>query len=150
MNENTGKPTYEKLPLNPEQNPPETIEEIEILIDKLHGKAVSIKQQLEVVAIREREGLTIDYDRVRRAVYAKAQTNRSIAALQRIVKNKRQQEAAKAGHSFEKFFFEAAKEELSSELLTTVLERAFIKIRSLEYAHALKAETAPVRLAAEV
>lgn len=132
MSENTTKPTYEILPLDPEKNPPETIEEIEILIDKLRNKAVSIKQQLDILSIRERQGIEIDYTRVQRMLYAKAQTNRSIAALQRIVKNKRQQEALTAGTSFEKFFFESCKETLSADIFAKILDQTLTRMRASE------------------
>ena len=125
-------PPYEILPIDPEKNPPETIEELEILIDKLQGKSASIKQQLEVIAIREKQGLAVDYSRVKRAMFARTQTNRSIAALQRIVKNKRQQAALKSGSPFEKFFFEVAKAKLSADMLTALMDDAFLKMREAE------------------
>jgi hypothetical protein len=130
--ENKPKPTYEDLPLDPEKNPPESIEELEVLISKLQDKTASIKQQLEVVAIREKQGLDVDYTRVKRAIFAKSQTNKSIAALQRLLKSRRQQAALKTGNSFEKFFFEAAKDELSSDLLASLMDRTFAKMKEAE------------------
>ncbi len=132
MREDKQKPTYEELPLDPENDPPEVLEDLEVLIEKLQNKAASIKQQLAVVTIREKQGLEVDYTRVKRALFARAQTNKSITALQRIAKARRQQAALSSGNSFEKFFFEAAKEKLSAEALTMVMGHAFFKMREVE------------------
>ena len=132
MSTNTTAPTYEVLPLNPENNPPESIEEIEILINKMQNKSASIKQQLEIVAIREKQGLPVNYTRVKRALFARSQTNKSVAELQRIVKHRRQQEALNSGQSFEKFFFEAAKENLPPDEFNIVLDNAFFRMRQFE------------------
>jgi hypothetical protein len=132
MSENKTKPNYEVLPLNPENDPPETIEEIEILIDKLQNKALSIKQQIEVVNMREKQGLDVDYLRLRRTMYAKAQTNKSIAALQKIVKLKKQQLFLKTGNPFERFFFEAAKETLSTDIIVSLMATTFSKMQEAE------------------
>lgn len=125
-------PTYEELPIDPENNPPETIEELETLIRKLQNKSASIKQQLEVVAIREKQGLEVDYTRVKRSIFARSQTNKSIAALQRILKSKRQAAAITSDNSFEKFFFAAARDKLSGELFSAVLEDTYNKMREAE------------------
>lgn len=132
MREDKQKPTYEELPLDPENDPPEVLEDLEVLIEKLQNKAASIKQQLEVVAIREKQNLAVDYTRVKRALFARAQTNKSITALQRIAKVRRQQAALKSGNSFEKFFFEAAKEKLAADVLTDVMGHTFFKMREAE------------------
>ena len=132
MSENRPTPTYEVLPLDPENNPPETIEEIEVLLNKLQDKAINIKQQLEVVAIREKQGLEVDYERVKRALYAKACTHRSISGLQRILKNRKQQsqfQAAQERGTFEKFFFEEAKERLSASLISTLMDNALARMK---------------------
>lgn len=125
-------PTYEELPIDPENNPPETIEELETLISKLQNKSASIKQQLEVVAIREKQGLEVDYTRVKRSIFARSQTNKSIAALQRLLKSKRQAAAITSDNSFEKFFFAAARDKLSGELFSAVLEDTYNKMREAE------------------
>ena len=125
-------PTYEELPIDPENNPPETIEELETLISKLQNKSASIKQQLEVVAIREKQGLEVDYTRVKRSIFARSQTNKSIAALQRILKSRRQAAAITSDNSFEKFFFAAARDKLSGELFSAVLEDTYNKMREAE------------------
>lgn len=130
---NKTKPTYEILPLDPEKNPPENIEDLEILINKLLTKSSSIKQQLEVVTLREKQCLPVDYNRVKRAIFARTQTNKSIAALQCILKKRRQQLALKSATSFEKFFFEAAKDKLSSEQLTDIMQHTFVKMKELEH-----------------
>lgn len=124
--------TYEKLPIDPENNPPETIEELEILISKLQCKAANIKQQLEVVTIREKQGLEVDYTRVRKSIFARAQTNKSISALQKILKKRRQTIASSSNNSFEKFFFDAARDVLPSELFSVVLESTYNKLRESE------------------
>lgn len=124
--------TYEKLPIDPENNPPETIEELEILISKLQCKAANIKQQLEVVTIREKQGLEVDYTRVRKSIFARAQTNKSIAALQILLKKKRQLVAVGTENSFEKFFFAAARDALPSDLFAVVLEDTYKKLREAE------------------
>ena len=94
-------PPYEDLPKDPELNPPETLEELETLIDKLQAKSASIKQQIEVVAIREKQRLPVDYDRLKRTIFARSQTNKSIAALQKIAKQKRQELVSRLDTSFE-------------------------------------------------
>jgi hypothetical protein len=132
MKRNEPRRTYEVLPIDPENNPPETIEEIETLIYKLQSKATSIKQQLEVIALREKQGLEVDYSRVKRAMFARTQTNKSVAALQRIVKLKRQQNAIRTGNPFERFFFEAAKEKLPADTLASIMEHTFVKMRDAE------------------
>ena len=126
------KPTYEALPIDPENNPPESIDDLEILIGKLQEKSASIKQQLEVITIREKQGLEIDYTRVKRSIFARARTNKSISALQRILKKRRQQNALASDTSFEKFFFEAAKEKLKSDMFTSIMEHTFVKMREVE------------------
>ena len=132
MREDKQPHTYEELPLDPEKDPPDDLEELEVLIEKLQNKSASIKQQLEVVAIREKQCLSVDYTRVKRALFARSQTNKSITALQRIAKVRRQQAALSSGNTFEKFFFEAAKEKLSAEALTTVMGHTFFKMREAE------------------
>lgn len=134
MSENITKPTYEVLPIDPENNPPETIEEIELLVSKLQDKTNSIKQQLEVIAIREKQGLEVDYTRVKRALFARTQTNKSIAALQRILKKKRQQSFLEAGLSFEKFFFESAKEKLSAAMFSSLMDLTVLKMQKVKSA----------------
>lgn len=124
--------TYEKLPIDPENNPPETIEELEILISKLQCKAANIKQQLEVVTIREKQGLEVDYTRVRKSIFARAQTNKSIAALQILLKKRRQAVAVTSDNSFEKFFFCAAKDHLSADKFTAILEQTYRMIKEAE------------------
>lgn len=126
------KPTYENLPIDPENNPPETIDEIETLIGKLQNKSASIKQQLEVVVIREKQGLPVDYTRVKRSIFARAQTNKSISALQVILKKKKQATFACPGNSFEKFFFAAAKDSLSSDVFSKILEHTYTSLRQAE------------------
>ncbi len=128
---NKTKPTYEVLPIDPENNPPESIDELETLIDKLQEKSASIKQQLEVVTIREKQGLDVDYTRVKRSIFARAQTNKSIAALQRILKKRRQQLALRSDTSFEKVFFEATKEKLTTEEFRDIMELTFTKLKEL-------------------
>lgn len=125
-------PTYETLPLNPEDNPPETIEETEILISKLQAKSAHIKQQLEVVVIREKQGLPVDYPRVKRAMFARSQTNKSISALQVILKKKKQAAVRYPTDSFERFFFSASKDILSSDMFSRVLEATYNKLRQAE------------------
>jgi hypothetical protein len=132
MSENNQRPSYEVLPLDPENNPPDTIEEIEILINKLQSKSVNIKQQLEIVALREKQGLPVDYTRVKRSMFARTQTNKSISALQRIVKAKRQKTSLKSGNPFEKFFFEAAKDKLDTSTFTALMDLTFIKMQAAE------------------
>jgi hypothetical protein len=132
MSENNQRPSYEVLPLDPENNPPDTIEEIEILINKLQSKSVNIKQQLEIVALREKQGLPVDYTRVKRSMFARTQTNKSISALQRIAKAKRQKTSLKPGNPFEKFFFEAAKDKLDTSTFTALMDLTFIKMRAAE------------------
>lgn len=132
MSEDKTKPNYEVLPLNPENNPPETIDEIELLIHKLQTKAASIKQQIEVVNMREKQGLEVDYLRLRRTMFARAQTNKSIAALQRLVKFKKQQAVIKSGNPFERFFFEAAKETLSTDTIVSLMDLTFSKMQEAE------------------
>jgi hypothetical protein len=132
MSKDKQPPTYEALPLDPENDPPEDLGELEVLIEKLQNKSASIKQQLEVVAIREKQGLAVDYTRVKRALFAKAQTNKSITALQRIAKVRRQQAALDSGNTFEKFFFASAKEKLSADALTMVMGHTFFKMREAE------------------
>jgi len=132
MSENKQRPSYEVLPLDPENNPPDTIEEIEILINKLQSKSVNIKQQLEIVALREKQGLPVDYTRVKRSMFARTQTNKSISALQRIAKAKRQKTSLKPGNPFEKFFFEAAKDKLDTSTFTALMDLTFIKMRAAE------------------
>lgn len=132
MRKEPRKITYENLPLDPEKNPPDTIEELEVLIDRLQCKSASIKQQLEVVAIREKQGLEVDYSRVKRAIFARAQTNKSISALQKILKKRRQTIASSSNNSFEKFFFDAARDVLPSELFSVVLESTYNKLRESE------------------
>ena len=124
--------TYEELPLDPEKNPPETIEELETLIGKLQNKSASIKQQLEIVAIREKQGLAVDYIRVKKSIFARSQTNKSIAALQKILKKKRQLATAGTENSFEKFFFCAAKDQLSADEFTAILEQTYRMIKEAE------------------
>ena len=132
MSENKQRPSYEVLPLDPENNPPDTIEEIEILINKLQSKSVNIKQQLEIVALREKQGLPVDYTRVKRSMFARTQTNKSISALQRIAKAKRQKTSLKPGNPFEKFFFEAAKDKLDTSTFTALMDLTFIKMQAAE------------------
>lgn len=132
MIENKIKPTYEVLPIDPENNPPETIEELEELIAKLQDKSYSIKQQLEVITIREKQGLEVDYNRVKAALFARTYTNKSIAALQRILKKKRQKSFLESGISFEKFFFESAKASLNASLLSSIMDDALIKMREAD------------------
>ncbi|MEN6635517.1 MAG: hypothetical protein ABFC56_06680 [Clostridiaceae bacterium] len=115
----------EDLPRDPEKNPPESLEELEALIKKLQEKSDTIKQQLVMVEIREKQGLSVDYSRVKRSIYARAQTNRSISALQRIAKERRRKLASAGALSFEKAFFLAAKEMLDTELFKNVLARTF-------------------------
>jgi hypothetical protein len=129
MSENITKPTYEVLPIDPENNPPETVEEIEELLSKMQDKTNSIKQQLEVVAIREKQGLEVDYERVKRALFARTQTNKSIAGLQRVLKKRKQQAYLESGIAFEKFFFESAKAKLSAEMLSSVMADTLLKMK---------------------
>ena len=121
---------YDDLPIAPENNPPESLEELEDLISKLKDKSASIKHQLEVVAMREKQGLEIDYDRLKRTVFAKSQTNKSISELQKIAKKKRQELAVKTGVSFEKCFFLAAKEKLSSEQFNEIVAHTYLSFNS--------------------
>jgi hypothetical protein len=125
-------PTYEVLPIDPENNPPETIEELETLISKLQSKSASIKQQLEVVTILEKQGRKVDYTRVKRSIFARTQTNKSIAALQKILKNRRQAMSITSDNAFEKFFFAASRDKLSAELFSAVLEDTYNKMRTAE------------------
>lgn len=124
--------TYEVLPLNPEKNPPESIEELEELIDKLQEKSRSIKQQLEVIALREKQGLEVDYTRVKGAIYARSQTNKSIAVLQLILKKKKLSLSPSSATAFEKFFFSAAKEKLPGDLFSSLIEETYTKLRAAE------------------
>jgi len=132
MSEYKTIPQYEVLPIDPENNPPETIEEIEALVSKLQDKTDSISQQLEVIAIREKQGLEVDYTRVKRALFAKRKTNKSISALQRIAKKKRQQSYISTAFTFEKFFFEVAKEILSAKDLSRLMDITLLKIREAD------------------
>ena len=113
------------LPRDPEKNPPEKLEDLEELIRKLQAKSDSIKQQLAVVELREKQGLPVDYTRVKRSLFARSQTNKSITALQKIAKAKRQELMRQSDINFEKAFFEAAKQSLSSEQFGEVLSLAF-------------------------
>jgi hypothetical protein len=102
-----------------------------MLISKLQEKSASINQQLEVITIREKQGLDVDYTRVKRSIFARAQTNKSISALQRILKKRRQQLALRSDTSFEKVFFEAAKEMLTIEEFRDIMELTFTKLKEL-------------------
>jgi hypothetical protein len=101
-----------ELQLNPELNPPENIDELECLISRLQNKAINMRLQLEDISSREKDGLFVDYDRVKRLLYARTRTNKSISALQRIVKQKRREINEKLGYKFEQLFMLVAKEEL--------------------------------------
>lgn len=125
-------PPYEDLPKDPELNPPETLEELETLIDKLQAKSASIKQQIEVVAIREKQRLPVDYDRLKRTIFARSQTNKSITALQKIAKQKRQELVSRLDTSFEKRFFETAKDVLPTDKFAEILNTTYSKLITME------------------
>lgn len=120
------------LPKDPEKNPPDTIEEIDNLILQLQNKSLSIKHQLDAIDIREKCNLEVDYEKVKRMMYARKMTNKSISALQKIAKQKRLQLLAASGTSFETCFFAAAKDSLPADIFSQVLEKTYAKLREAE------------------
>lgn len=118
------------LPHNPEENPPETIEELDDLIDKLQLKSLDIKHQLELAEIREKQGEPVDYDRVRRAQYARQRTNRSITALQRILKQKKLEAEGSQSKDFASTFVRIAMSQLPYDTYSDLMEKTSARIAS--------------------
>ena len=114
--------SYEELPLSPEKNPPENLEDLELLISRLQEKSDNMRLQLENIVIREKEGLFVDYKKVKKLMYARSRTNRSVAALQRTAKQKRKQLNDNSEYKFEQLFMLVAKEELSLDQYSHILD----------------------------
>lgn len=109
------------LPIKPEENPPESLEEIESLIFKLTEKVLHMKLQLEDIAEQENKGIIPDYRKVKAILFAKTKTNQSITALQKIAKAKREERSVKEGFKFEKLFMLVTRETLDLDTYKRIL-----------------------------
>lgn len=113
------------LPLNPEDNPPESLTELSELIENLRIKSMDIKHQLEVLDIKEQKGEFIDYARKQRAMYARRRTNHSVNILQRILRERR---LAAIPKDFHVLFVATACEMLDSETYKVIKDTAYAKL----------------------
>ena len=129
----------QELPHNPEENPPETIKELDDLITALQLKSLDIKHQIELAEIREKQGEAVDYDRLRRARYARQRTNRSITALQKILKQKKMEAEGAHSKDFASTFVRIALSQLPYDTYTDLMEKTSARIA----AASVQANTSP-------
>lgn len=120
-----GSPRFEHdAPLNPEQNPPDSLEELDALIKTLQLKAMDIKHQLDIADRKIQAGKPVDEERLNRASYARQRTNHSIAALQQIAKKRRAATVEQYGTSLERQFMLIAKDRLPSASYDEIMNAA--------------------------
>lgn len=110
-------------PLNPETNPPDSLDELDALIALLQNKSIDIKHQLEVAELRMARGLSVNYDRIQKASYARKRTNQSITALQQIAKQKRLTLYTSNGNHFAVTFVRVAQSVLSADVYMDITTR---------------------------
>lgn len=109
-----------ELPLNPEKNPPDSIDELAELIDKLQEKSDSIKCYINFLEMSSKQGKKIDLYSYKRASTARSKTNVSITKLQRILKHRKMQNPAYAKTCFMSRFFDIAKKNLPTDLFNSL------------------------------
>lgn len=116
------------VPHDPELNPPDSLPELDELIRKLKKKSADIGLLLDSVEARKQAGKHVDFVRLQRARYARTCTNNSIDALQRLAKNKREEIRNMQSNVLSQHFMTSARELLSKELFSEVLEAAKNKL----------------------
>jgi hypothetical protein len=131
MNETFERTWNADIPVNPEDNPPESLEELEKLIDKLRLKALDIKHQLDVVVTREEQRLPVNYNWVKKAVYAKDRTNYSISILQRIAKQRRDKIKNTEDANFQNVFIKVAKDTLTTLVFDSLVDKTNEKLAAM-------------------
>lgn len=125
-------------PINPELNPPESLEELEALIRTMQLKSIDIKHQLDMAERKMNRGTSVDVERLTRAEYARQRTNYSISVLQQIAKKRKAALIVKPADKpedyaialLEKQFMREARKKLSAEdynALVTASHSAVLK-----------------------
>lgn len=127
--QNKGVRDHDLLPLNPEENPPDSLEELELLISKLQHKVDSISMRLTKLEMCIANNEKIDELEYKRAMYAKKRTNRSINILQRIAKRRRLADPNSRFESVNSLFVKKAKNILDSDTYSKIMIAAVEEYR---------------------
>lgn len=115
---------HSSLPLSPEDNPPDSLEELDALVKQLQHKVDSINMRLMEIQADSKEGLPVDKREYRSAVYAKTRTNRSINALQQIAKKRRMVDPSNKYDTVNAIFVKLAKAQMGSEEFNDLMREA--------------------------
>lgn len=114
------------IPLRPEDNPPDDIDELSALIDLLEEKATTIKLSINREMLLEPDNRNMSW--LTRASCAKTKTYRSIGALQRLLKSKKEALKSSRTHNFHMVFFDTAKQVLEPKIFTHLVDEAQLKV----------------------
>jgi hypothetical protein len=125
-----------ELPLSPENNPPDGIEELADLIDKLQDKANNIKTYLRFLEMSSQQGKRADLASYRRSSTARNKTLVSIAKLQRLLKQRKLQNPNYAHSSFMSKFFDVCKDELPKDIFEDTFNKTVAKLETSKEAMA--------------
>jgi hypothetical protein len=123
---------YADLPHNPELNPPDSINELEELINKLLDKSESIKSYMAFLEQKSTHGQGIDLMSYNKSSVARKKTNISIAALQRILKKKKLESPLYRENYLANLFLEEARDKLSPDQFLELMQAAKAKLKDYE------------------
>lgn len=113
------------IPINPELNPPEKIEDLQELIDAMQLKADNISVQIEHYQARLIQQKPIDEDNYKKCSFALKGTNRSIGKLQKILRDRKDADPSFfKNRTLPQKFLEMAKHDLDEGTYKSIMEKA--------------------------